>query len=311
MTPSRLAANSEESQSLSPPTDRVVAVMQLLGEQPDRSLTVSEIGRHLGISRATAHAVLGALASHAWVVRDTDGGGFGLGPAIEALARPTDASRRLFRSRLLDLSTELGMQVLLVRRRGMDMSVIEAVGETPTTPRVGQGFRVPFLAPFGREFAAWADDATQQAWLNRLESTNADFRSRMMAVLGDIRVRGFAVERLSSQWMRVNTALHALSGDGGIDIVITKLAAVIADGTVVDFLDGELGKRTSHDIGMVMAPVRNPDGAVTWSVSAIPSASLHTSAVKELGARMRETAAAFENLLARYGDADATTPNPN
>jgi DNA-binding IclR family transcriptional regulator len=310
MTLPTLAANSEQSQSLSPPTDRVVAVMQLLGARSDRSLTVTEIGRQLRISRATAHAILGALAHHDWVVRDADSGGFGWGPAIEALARPTDAGRRLFRSRLTDLSSELGMQVLLIRRRGTDMSVVEAAGETPTTPRVGLGFRVPFLAPFGREFAAWVDDAAQQAWLDRLESTNADFRSRMVTVLADIRGRGFAVERLSPEWMRVSTALQALGGSGGIDIVTTRLAAVIADGTVVDFLDEELLRKSSHEIGMVMAPVRNPTGTVTWSVSAIPLASLNTTAINDLGNRVRETAADLEKLLARYGDPDANLPRP-
>lgn len=51
---------------------------------------------------------------------------------------------------------------------------------------------------------------------------------------------------------------------------------------------------------MVMAPVRNSDGAVVMSVSAIPFASLEATAVKELGQRMCHAAAELETVIARY-----------
>lgn len=51
---------------------------------------------------------------------------------------------------------------------------------------------------------------------------------------------------------------------------------------------------------MVMAPVRNGDGAVVMSLSVIPFASLETTVLKELGQRMCRTAAELETVIARY-----------
>ncbi|WP_081656322.1 MULTISPECIES: helix-turn-helix domain-containing protein [Mycobacterium] len=291
---------SHPRQSVSPPTDRVVAVMSLLGGAPDRRFTVTEVGRALEISRATAHAVLNALAVHDWVIRDPESGQFSCGPAVETLVRPSGAGRRLVRARLAELAIELQMQVLLVRRNGTDMTVIDTAGQTATAAQVGLGFHVPFLAPFGREFVAWADDQTHGAWLARLKAARPEFRSRMDEVLADVRDRGYAIERLSPEWLAVHTALQALSGHGDIDIVTTNLAAAIADGTVVDFLTRELHPGQLNEVAMVMAPVRNGDGAVVMSLSVIPFASLETTVLKELGQRMCRTAAELETVIARY-----------
>lgn len=300
-----LSSTSQKCQSPSPPTDRVVAVMNLLVADPERGMTVSEIGRELGISRATAHAILAALVSHDWVVRDPTSGEFSSGPAIQSLAaRPSDAVRRLLRARLAELSVELGMQVLLVRRHGMDLTVIEAAGETPPTPRVSVGFRVPFMAPFGREFAAFLDDRAQRAWLDRLDPNSSRIRSRLNEVLTDIRGRGFAVERVSRESSRVNTALQALAGSGDIDVVITRLAEVVAEGTIVDFRDGELGEDAEHEIAMVMAPINDPDGLANYAISAIPVALLRNSQLEQLGHRLRDAALALERLIARHGIAE-------
>lgn len=307
---SRVGSNSQRCQSPSPPTDRVVAVMNLLGDEPERRMTVSEIGRELGISRATAHAILAALGSHDWVVRDPMSGDFSWGPAIQSLAsRPSDARRRLLRARLAELSVELGMPVLLFHRNGMDLTAIEAAGESPPTPPVGVGFHVPFLAPFGREFAAFLDDSAQRAWLDRLNASTAEIRSRLYEVLADIRGRGFAVERLSRELSRVNTALQALAGSGDIDVVINRLAAVVAEGTIVDFRDDELGEDEEHEIAMVMAPMSGPDGLANYAISAIPLASLKNLQLEQLGHRMRDAALTFERLLARGGTADGPAAN--
>ena len=300
MTP-RLAPDIEGGQSPSPPTDRVVAVMQLLGADPQREFTLAEIGRALGISRATGHAILSTLAEHYWVVRDPDTGGYASGPAIGALARPAGTTARLFRTRLIELADAIGMQVLLVRRDGTALVVVDVVGDSLTGAPIRPGFTVPLVAPFGREFVAWAGESAQQAWIDRLGTASDVFRARMGSVLGDIRRRGFAVERLSPEWLRVHTALQALSGGGNVDIVTARLAATIADVTVVDFLDTELAQG-EHEIATVMTPVFDADGVVTMSVNAIPFGPLSGPAIKRLGRQLRDASHDIEGLIARYGD---------
>lgn len=299
----RLAPEIEGRQSSSPPTDRVVAVMQLLGAEPRRAFTLAEIGRALGISRATGHAILTALAAHDWVVRDPETGGYAWGPAIAALARPAGTTARLFRTRLIELADAIGMQVLLVRRDGTALLVVDVVGDSLTGAPIRPGFTVPLVAPFGREFVAWAGESAQQAWIDRLDAASSAFRSRMGRVLADVRRRGYAVERLSPEWLRVHTALQALGGDGNVDVVTARLAATIADVTVVDFLDTELAQGDDHQIATVMVPVFDADGVVTMSVNAIPFGPLSGPDIKRLGGQLRDAAHDIEGLIARYGDA--------
>ncbi|MFZ0833049.1 MAG: helix-turn-helix domain-containing protein, partial [Mycobacterium sp.] len=62
MTPT-VAPGAPPRQSPSPPTERVIAVMRLLAAEPQRGYTLAEIGRALGISRATGHAILSTLVA--------------------------------------------------------------------------------------------------------------------------------------------------------------------------------------------------------------------------------------------------------
>ena len=78
MTP-KVDLDVSQSQAPSPPTERVVAVMGLLGSSPARQFSLAEICRSLDISRATGHAILTTLAAHDWVARDPTTAGYALG----------------------------------------------------------------------------------------------------------------------------------------------------------------------------------------------------------------------------------------
>ena len=275
--------------------------MQLLGAEPHRAFTLAEIGRALGISRATGHAILSTLVAHDWVVRDPETGGYAWGPAIAALARSAGTTARLFRTRLIELADAIGMQVLLVRRDGTALVVVDMVGDSLAGAPIRPGFTVPLVAPFGREFVAWAGESAQRAWIDRLGTASDVFRARIGSVLADVRRRGFAVERLSPEWLRVHTALQALSGSGNIDVVTARLAATIADVTVVDFLDTELAQG-EHEIATVMTPVFDADGVVTMSVNAIPFGPLGGPAIKRLGRQLGDASHDIGGLIARYGN---------
>jgi DNA-binding IclR family transcriptional regulator len=78
----------------------------------------------------------------------------------------------------------------------------------------------------------------------------------------------------------------------------------VAEGTIVDFRDGELGEDAEHEIAMVMAPINDPDGLANYAISAIPVALLRNSQLEQLGHRMRDAALALERLIARHGIAE-------
>ncbi len=284
-----------------PPPRGCSSVLELLGRAPAQQFSLAEICRRLDISRATGHAILTTLAAREWAIRDPETSGYSWGPAGAALARPTDG--RLHRADLQALATTTGTQVWLARREGATLVVVDTVGECLRGPRIARGMRTPFVAPIGRDYVAWADADVQKQWLQAIGTPSREFRRRMTTVLSETRRRGFVVERLTRAYVRVYTALRALSADGEVDTLTTQLARAYAELAVIDVLDDELSAGTNHSIATVSAPVRNPQGAVTMVVMAAAFATLDGPAIRRLGAQVRDTAHAVEQRVARYPDA--------
>jgi len=285
------------SQGLSPPTERVIAVLELLGRNPAKQFTLAEICRNLGLSRATGHAILTTLASREWAIRDPATARYAWGPAIAALFRPTNA--QLHRADLQALAAATGMQVMLARREGTTLVVIDTVGECLRGPRIWRGMRTPFVAPIGRDYVAWSGTDAQQEWLEAIGTPSRQFQQRMTMVLDQIRQRGFVVERLTGQYERVYTALRALCVDGEIDEITAQLARAYADLAVIDVLDSELSSDTTHSIATVSAPIRNVDGTATMTVMAAVFTTLDGGAIRTLGQQLRHAADAIEQRIAR------------
>ncbi|MEE3064147.1 MAG: helix-turn-helix domain-containing protein [Actinomycetota bacterium] len=283
-------------QPASPPTDRVVAVMRLLGSQPTRAFSLAEITRELGISRATGHAILTTLAAHHWVVRDFDTAAYSWGPGIAALAKP--AGDRAFRGVLQQLAESTAAQAFLARREGNAIVVTDSAGESSSGMRIDRGLRMPLVAPFGRDYIAWSPTPAQRAWLRGMGRPSAALSRRITAVLNEIRQRGYTVERLSREYLQVYTALRALRGDGEPDAITAHLARAFADLTVIDVLDAELAENEAHSIATISAPIFDDDGVVTMSISAAPFTDLTTADVTRLSEQVCAAARRIEPQIA-------------
>jgi len=265
--------------------------MHLLAGDPERNFSLADISRSLGISRATGHAILATLAQHRWVVRHESSASYSWGPAIGALARPTHD--REFRSLLQGLSEAVGAQVFLARREGATLIVTDSVGDSLTAPRVTAGLRMPLVAPFGRDYVAWAGDHAIKAWLAGIGEPSAKLRKRLTAVLAHVRDRGYVVERLSREYVRVYMALRALSADGEPDEITARLAGAFADLALVDYLPDELGGG-EHQIATISVPIRDSDGVVSMSVTAAPFRGLNAKEIRNIGAAVGDVARQIE-----------------
>lgn len=277
----------------SPPTERVIRILELLASDPERGFSLSEIARILGISHGTCHAIVTTLAARQWIVRDRRSGGYSWGRALAALTRPVN--KQVFRPELQRLADDVGMQVILGTRQGPTVVVTDAVGESLAAPQVSVGFRMPIVAPFCREFVAEAGDQVKKEWLSGLGAPSPRLRRRLNAVLDEVRNRGYTIERMSREYVRVYSALQALAAEGEPDEITARLASAFADLTVVDYLPGELDS-TEHRVANVAAPIRDSDGTVTMSVGASPFATMTPAEVGDLGTAVRDTATRIESL---------------
>jgi DNA-binding IclR family transcriptional regulator len=296
---SKVSLERPQSQAPSPPTERVIAVIELLGSEPARQFTLAEICRNLNISRATGHAILTTLSAHDWVTRDPANAEYAWGPAMASLTKP--ASSLVYRAELQALATDTGTQVSLTRREGRTMVIVETVGECLTGPRISPGLRTPLVAPFGRDYIAGTSTEAQAAWLEAIGQPDPGLRRRMTAVLKEIRQRGFVVERLTKEYVRVYTALRALSSDGEIDMITTQLARAFADLTTIDVLPDEMNTTAGHSVATISAPI-TVDGSVTMSVTAAVFATLTSGAISDLGRKVRATARSIEERIAHHGN---------
>lgn len=295
MTPLKVGLSAGVGQVPSPPTERVIAVLELLGAQPRQAFPLTHIARTLGISRATAHAILATLVAHRWVVRDEQTGGYSWGPALASIARV--AGDRPFHGILQDLYETVRVQVCVARRESGTVTVVDSVGDSPAGSPIRTGFRLPLVAPFGRDYLAWAGDDERNAWLAGIGNPTTELTQRLSAVLQEIRRRGYLIERLSREYARVYTALRALSVDGEPDAITARLAGAFADLTVVDFLPGELRAGRTHPVATVSAPVKQGAAGVTMSVTAAPFAELSKARIETLGRQVCSAAARVEAML--------------
>lgn len=254
--------------------------MELLASQPTRGFTLAEISRELGISRATGHAIMSTLAGRQWVVRAATGA-YTWGPGIASLSTPAPELRH--HGILQSLAESIGAQVFLARRESNSIVVIDSAGETASGVHVERGLRMPLVAPFGRDYIAWSSTAAQRSWLAGMGKPTTAMSRRMSLILNEIRERGYVIERLSREYIRVYTALRALGADGEPDAITVRLARALADLTVIDILAAEFAEAGLHNIATISAPVFDADGVVIMSVSAAPFTELSGAQVADLG----------------------------
>ncbi|MEV6061337.1 helix-turn-helix domain-containing protein [Nocardia asteroides] len=273
------AGQEATADSASPPTQRVVKVLELLSRYPTDRLSLARIVREAGLSRATAHAVLTQLTADGWTARDADGC-YGIGLRLLTVARRAEAAfplRRTAAPQLRTLSERTGYPVFLAERDGASIVVTEVVGN-PSAGWIRPGRRLPLAPPVCREFVAWAPEARRQEWIASAEPAHRD---RLAVVLAEIRTRGYSVERLVDDSAPMLEVLAGLRDSPVTAALRAQLGSVITELITIDYLPDELGQENA--VVTLAAPVRDARGAVVAAVVSCPDTRLSARALSELG----------------------------
>lgn len=286
--------------SVSPPTDRVVAVMEMLAVEPDRRFSLAQICRTQGITRATGHAILATLVDRGWVHRDEADTTYGLGDRMGAVFARGRAPGRVLDELLRALGRDLDMPVSLATLRNRFLVVTDTVSPPSVAPQVSAGLALPVVAPFGREYVAWADDDVRAEWMRAVPDRSPELVARLDAVLATIRARGFTVDRLSRPLVRVHSALQALGGDIVVDELSASLAATYAALATIDVTEEELDAGDDVSVATISVPIASRDRpqAVTMSLAAQPFARLSPGDIRIVAGALREAAERAQVTLA-------------
>jgi DNA-binding IclR family transcriptional regulator len=246
----------------SPPTERVVSVLDFLAGRPEERFGVSELARRLGLSKPTCLGIVTSLADAGYLVRDPGDKTYRLGPSLITLGHKAQESMRVSpaaRDELRLLSDRFGVTAALSGVIDDRITLLDLVAPAGAQPGVEVGQSYPFAPPVGLMFVLW-DDEAERSWLAKEPTiplrTNTERLNRVIEVC---RADGYLVERLTPGGRRLYSLMAGMSASLP-DELRALLGELVSDIGERVYLRGENGiegkRRTARsDISVISAPV--------------------------------------------------------
>ncbi|KAA1416403.1 helix-turn-helix domain-containing protein [Nocardioides humilatus] len=288
----------------SPPTSRVVDILELVASRDPQSLRAADLSRELGISKATGHAIVQTLCERGWLVRDVTTKTLSLGPGLGPVARAAHEQRRAS-GRALEAARGLAATT------GYTASVVELVGTTMFVSSVDPGdptgptleHRVTYAAPFGSLFAAWASPGDRADWFRRGLVTGPAATS-YGAFLDQARNEGVLVERMSPIVEHVTPLLEA-SESGTVSADLRRMVRAVVDEVVRAGIPQRKRSADPQPVTSVAAPVLAADGRMSVALVVHP---LQAISARELHRAKTLVVRAAEAVSRSAVTADAAGP---
>lgn len=241
----------------SPPTQRVVAILDFMAEHPHDRFGLSELARHVGLAKPTCLGIVTTLTESGYLVRDSRDKTYRLGPSLIALGHIAQESMRVSpaaREELRRLSGTFSTTAALAAVVDDRITLLELVGPPGADVGVRVGQSYPFAPPVGLMFVLWDDDALRD-WLSRAPTIplRTDTQ-RLDRVIAECRTAGYLVERLTPGGRRLYALMAGMSSKLP-DELRALLGELISDIGERVYLRSEAEARQRHDISVISAPV--------------------------------------------------------
>ena len=281
----------------SPPTQRVVAVLDFLARHPHDRYGVSELARRVGLSKPTCLGILTTLTEAGYLSRDPDAKTYRLGPSLIALGHIAQESLRAgppVREQLRRLSSTFGTTAALSAVVDDRITVLELVGPPGADVGVRVGQSYPFAPPVGLMFVLWDDEALRD-WLTREPTVPLRTDSRRVELVVErCRSAGYLVEKQTPGGRRLYALMAGVPSTLPAELraLLGELVSDVGERVHLPTTGGDADER--HDISVISAPVYDHHR------HQIMVASLH------VGARLSEREIT-ERALALVETADAVT----
>ncbi|MGY1897588.1 helix-turn-helix domain-containing protein [Nocardia gipuzkoensis] len=278
----------------SPPTRRVVQVIELLADRHPAPTRLSDVVHALGLNKATAYAILAELCDAGWVTRDPVNKAFFVSGGLGRIAEQIDGSRSMVHAAhaaAVAAAREFGCAASVSERVGdsLVISAFIAGGDGGWSMAVGD--RLPFAAPFGPAYAAWEPDAGRRAWVERSGVDSTAFAASLDEQLEQIRADGYSVERLSPDMVAAIPAMTRLHADTlspsirrHVDEVLVELSGAVP-------VSGP-GSHPEHYVGAITAPIFDDQGRVAFNLCVHPFTTLPRPRVGHIGRQLGAMATA-------------------
>ena len=244
--------------------DRLLAILEALGEQPQ--MTLSDVADRVDLPRPTALRFLRSLEPSAWVLRRPDGR-YSLGPAVLALAGrylSADSLLVVASPHMRALRDRLGETVTLSRVTGYERTCVQVFPSTQSLrlvlnvgekgPLYAGGVGLVLLAHLPEDRRAAVLDGPLRPYT---EKTILD-RAAIEAECAAIRERGWAVT-------------HGQKTVGGVTVALALHEEGTGEVSALGVFGPEARCSTKADEQRWLAGLRECAAAIAGSMSAAPS----------------------------------------
>jgi DNA-binding IclR family transcriptional regulator len=248
----------ESSGRASPPTERVVLILDFLAARPDERFGVSELARRLGLSKPTCLGIVTSLTDAGYLVRDAADKTYRLGPSLITLGHRAQESMRVspaVREELRRLSDRFAVTAALSGVIDDRITLLDLVAPAGARAGVEVGQSYPFAPPVGLMFVLW-DDEAKRNWLAKEPTLPLRTKTnRLNRVIDRCREDGYLVERLTPGGRRLYSLMAGVSTNLP-DELRALLGELVSDiGERVYLRDENSRGRKRHDISVISAPV--------------------------------------------------------
>ncbi|OMB94552.1 ArsR family transcriptional regulator [Mycobacterium sp. NS-7484] len=295
--------DAEPAGRASPPTARVVAILDFLSRHPQERFGLSELARRVELSKPTCLGILGTLTESGYLIRDSVDKTYRLGPSLITLGHIAQESMRVSpaaRLELRDLSAAFDTSAALSAVVDDRITVLELVGPSGRDPGVRVGQSYPFAPPVGLMFVLWDDDALR-AWLAKAPTIPLRTESdRLQRVIENCRTDGYLVERLTPGGRRLYALMAGMSTNlpDELRALLSELVSDIGERVYLRDENSPVGSRARSDISVISAPVYD------HYQRQVMAASLHIGTAltdKEITERARALVSTADALTKQLG----------
>lgn len=279
----------------SPPTARVIAVLDRFATADGRRFGLSELARDLGISKPTCLGILTELTAAGYLVRDPRTLTYGPGPALIAAGRAAQrgfAAAQAARRRLEPLVARHRTAATVSAVVDDEIMVLDALAAPGLTPaRVGE--RYPFAPPSGLMYVLWGPDEDFERWLAKEPTLPVTLdRDRLRTITARCRAAGYLVESLTPAGMRLYSFLNEAAAGDLPPEARTLMGELLSGLGERVYLDAELSPGARHPVHLIAAPVHDADGRQDLVLALQVGTTLTGTEIARRGTALAEAAAA-------------------
>lgn len=248
----------------SPPTQRVIALLDHLLAHPEERFGLSELSRAAGISKPTCLGIVTTLADLGWVSCDGPTPSYGVGPALVAagrLARRAVPGAEVAERELADLAQRYGCACSASAVVGDEIVVLTSVRADGRPEGTLAGARYPFVPPVGLMYVLWDGDDAVEQWLDRRPAVPVTLdRAHLRRIVTECRRRGYLVEGLTEVGARLHRLMAGVAAYDLPDEVRGLVGEMVSTLGERVYLEDELTPRGKHQTHLLAAPTYGSDG---------------------------------------------------